>query len=234
MTENLSDEELRRLLSLVGFLEPLSEGALRGLARSARCTGLDTNEDFAVDPEEHGEQMLLLLSGKVQVYETDPSGRELTLAVSEYGVPIGATGLVSRRMREMHVRALEPSLLCRMHQRDLEMLVRRKPEAGLRLARLLGGRLVSMEARWVDLASREVSARLASMLLLLLESEGVVVPEGYKIPTLYTHQQIASMVGANREAVTRALGRLRQEGAVRLRNRYIYVTDVEALKRASG
>ena len=134
----------------------------------------------------------------------------------------------------MHVRALEPSPICRLHQRELEKLVRRKPEMGLRLARLLGGRLVSMEARWADLASREVSARLASMLLLLLESEGVVVPEGYKIPTRYTHQQIASMVGANREAVTRAFGRLRQEGTVRLRDRYIYVTDVEALKQASG
>ena len=125
--ENLSAEELRRLLSLVDFLEPLSESALRGLARSARCTGLDTNEDFAVGPEEHGEQMLLLLSGKVQVYETDPSGRELTLAVSEYGVPIGATGLASVRTREIHVRTLAPSLICRLQQRDLEMLVRRKP-----------------------------------------------------------------------------------------------------------
>src|SRR5215216_5635882 len=77
---------------------------------------------------------------------------------------------------------------------------------------------------------REVCARLASMLLLLLESEGVVVPEGYKIPTRYTHQQIASMVGANREAVTRALGTLRQAEAVETRNRQIYVTDAAALE----
>ncbi len=37
-----------------------------------------------------------------------------------------------------------------------------------------------MEARWADLASKEVSARLASMLLLLLEIEGVVTPEGHR------------------------------------------------------
>jgi CRP/FNR family cyclic AMP-dependent transcriptional regulator len=228
-------EDLQRLLSMVSFLEPLSEGALRQLARSARCAGLEAGEDFVVGPEEHGEQMLLLLSGRVQVYETDPSGRDLTLAVSEYGVPIGATGLASRRMREMRLRALEPSLVCRLHRPDLEELVRRKPEVGIRLARLLGRRLVSMEARWADLAAKEVSARLASMLLELIESEGVVTPEGYRIPIRYTHRQLATMIGANREATTRALKRLRQEeGAVRVMNRYVYVTDVEALRRASG
>ncbi len=98
----------------------------------------------------------------------------------------------------------------------------------------MAGKLVCMEARWADLAAKDVPARLASMLLLLIESEGVVTSEGYRIPTRYTHQQIATMIGANREAVTRALGKLRDEGAVQLRKRYIYVTDVEALKRASG
>ena len=139
--ENPSAEELQRLLSLVGFLEPLSEGALGELARSAHCSTLEAGEDFIVGPEEHGERMLLLLRGQVQVCEIDTSGRELTLAVLEYGVPIGATGLASRRMREMRLRALEPSVVCHLDQRDLERIVRDNPEVGLRLARLLGGRL---------------------------------------------------------------------------------------------
>jgi hypothetical protein len=39
------------------------------------------------------------------------------------------------------------------------------------------------------------------------------------------------MIGANREAVTRALGRLRREGGVEVRDRHIHVTDAEALER---
>ena len=65
-------------------------------------------------------------------------------------------------------------------------------------------------------------------------SLGVVTPEGYRIPTRYTHQQIVTMVGANRESVTRAFGRLQEDGRVELRERYIYIMNVEALKRASG
>ncbi len=91
-----------------------------------------------------------------------------------------------------------------------------------------------MEARWADVAAKEVSARLASMLLLLIESEGVVTPEGYRIPIRYTHQQIASMIGANRETTTKAFGRLQEQGGIELKERYIYLTDADALKRASG
>lgn len=39
------------------------------------------------------------------------------------------------------------------------------------------------------------------------------------------------MVGANRVAVTRALGRLQEEGAVELKQRIIHVRDREALRR---
>ena len=102
---------------------------------------------------------------------------------------------------------------------------------GVRVARLLGGRLIETEGRLADLALKEVLGRLASQILRLAEGEGPVTPEGYKIPTRYTHQHLSTMIGANREAVTRAFGRLRSEGGVELRNRRIFVKDLETLKR---
>jgi hypothetical protein len=39
------------------------------------------------------------------------------------------------------------------------------------------------------------------------------------------------MVGANREAVTRALGVLKKAGTVETSDRQIYVTDADALER---
>ena len=234
VTENPSAEERQQLLSWVPFLEPLSEDEHGWLAQRLSCTMLETDETFVVGPEEHAERMVLVLRGQLQVYERDPSGRELTLAMLEGGASDGATGLVPRAPRALCVRALEPSVVCYLDRRDLERLVRSNPEVGLGLARLLAGRLVWMEARWADLAAKEVPARLASMLLSLVESQGVVTPEGYRISTRYTHQQIATMIGASRESTTRAFGKLQEEGGIQLRERFIYVTDVEALKRASS
>jgi CRP/FNR family cyclic AMP-dependent transcriptional regulator len=76
---------------------------------------------------------------------------------------------------------------------------------------------------------------VASLIVLLLESEGVVSGRNYlKISTHYTHQHLATMVGANQEAVTRAFAELQDEGIVELRRRLIYISDGDALRRAAG
>ncbi len=62
----------------------------------------------------------------------------------------------------------------------------------------------------------------------------MVTPAGLAITTPYTHRQLASMVGANREAVTKALGKLRDEGTVEVKKRRIHVADPKALRRAAG
>ncbi len=91
--------------------------------------------------------------------------------------------------RELHIRALEPSVVCRVPQSYVEALVRIKPEVGLRLARTLATQLQLMEDRWADMVEKEVSERLAAVLYMLVESVGVMSKEGPMIPTRYTHQQ---------------------------------------------
>jgi CRP/FNR family transcriptional regulator, cyclic AMP receptor protein len=121
-----------------------------------------------------------------------------------------------------------------MRREDLERLMLEKPEVGLRITHLLSERLRRYETRLEDITLKGISARLASLIVLLLESEGVV--SGHhrlKIPTHYTHQHLGTMIGANREAVTRAFSHLQDEGIVELRRRLIYVPDVEALKRVA-
>jgi CRP/FNR family transcriptional regulator len=83
------------------------------------------------------------------------------------------------------------------------------------------------------LGLKEVPARLAGLILELVEAQGVRDSAGYKIPTRYTHQQLGTMIGANREAVTRAFARLRETGTVEVKRRYVHVEDLESLKRAA-
>jgi len=54
------------------------------------------------------------------------------------------------------------------------------------------------------------------------------------IPTRYTHQQLGSMVGSNREAVTRSFSGLQEAGAIEVRKRRVYVRDFDALRRSAG
>ena len=185
-----------------------------------------------VTPQMHAQRTALLLEGRARVYEEGPPDRAVTASVAEVGTVVGVTGLAACP-RALHVEALVPSLLCLVGREAFEGLVVRNPQVGLRLVHLLAERIVVFERRLNDLAYKDVPARLASQLLRLAESEGVVTPEGYKIATRYTHQQLATMIGAKREATTRALRALRECGAIEVRRRRIHVVDQEALARAA-
>ena len=103
------------------------------------------------------------------------------------------------------------------------------------MLRILNQRLVACEDRLSDLLRKEVPARLVSLILDFSEHQGVVTANGSRmIPTRYTHNQLASMVGSNREALTKALGRLRRAGGVEVKNRRIHVVDADALTRIAG
>jgi CRP/FNR family transcriptional regulator len=67
----------------------------------------------------------------------------------------------------------------------------------------------------------------------LIESEGTRTGTGYRIPAHYTHQRLGTMIGANREAVTRAFGVLQDEGVVELRRRLIFVKDIDRLRQVA-
>ena len=228
----MSLEEQVRLLSMVDIFEPLSREELVEIGRRTPDIHLGQGEIFCA-PEDRGERLFLLKEGRVQVYEVDSEGRELTLSVAEGGTILGEMALTGQRLKGVYLKALESSVVCALKRRDLERLILIKPEVGLRLVRYLSERLRETEIRLAEFAHKDVSARLASQLLRLVESEGVVTGEGYRIPTRYTHEQLATIIGSRRAPVTRAFSKLREEGVVELENRHIYVLDLEALERAA-
>src|SRR5215207_7583518 len=91
----------------------------------------------------------------------------------------GEIALTAQRLQEAYAQALEPSEVSVMHREDLERLVLQKPEVGLQLTHLLSERLRRYETRLEDISLKGMAARLASFILLLIESEGVVVGKNY-------------------------------------------------------
>ena len=223
-------ERWERLLALVDILEPLPAEEFEHLAASRSFIPLGAGDTLAL--EENRRSLFLLVSGRVQVYAPNPSRQYITISMIEEGTVIGQTGFAALTRPALRARALEASVVFRLGWEDFEDLVRRNPEVGIRLIRLLNVRLSVGEDRLSDLVHKEVPTRLASIILKLSEQQGIVARDGSrKLPARYTHQQLGSMIGANREAVTRALKRLREEGGVEVRRRQIHVVNLEALKR---
>jgi len=225
----MSLQEQIRLLSMVDIFGPLSPKEMEDLAKRTPDTFLDGG-DVLYSPQDGAERLFILKKGRVQVYELDRGGEEITLSVVEGGSVFGEMALTGQSLQGLYVRALVPSTVVSLRRDDLEGLIMKKPEVGLRLVRELAERLHASEARYTDIVGKDVPTRLATLILSLVDSEGLVGNESYRIPTRYTHEQLASMIGCKRVAVTRAFSRLREFGAVEVKERQILVKDLQTLK----
>ena len=227
------EEERIKLLSLVDIFEPLSEEEIEQLNGQLPDRRLEEGEIF-YGPEDRSERLFLLQKGKVRMFRTTPDGREFTLAVVEAGTVFGEMALTAQQLEGAYAQAMEPSQVSTMLRADLERLVLEKPEVGLQIMQVLSERLRRYETRLEDATMKDVRSRLAGIIVLLVESEGVSTGTDYRIPAHYTHERLGTMIGANRVAVTRAFGLLQDEGVVELRRRLIHVTDIETLRRSAG
>src|SRR5215212_9964488 len=153
----MSHEEEVQLLPRVEILEPLSEEDLRGLLRRSLDTHLQAGEIFYT-PEDTTENLFILMKGRVRIYRQS-EGRELTLSEIEPGTIFGEMAHTAQRIRGAYAQALEPSILITMTRADLEHLMLKKPQVGIRITHLLSERLHSYEERMEDLTLKDIHAR---------------------------------------------------------------------------
>ena len=232
----MNEEERVELLSKVDIFESLPKEEIRELLRDLLRRNVEIHlgkgEVFYTPRQSHGK-LFILQMGRVRIYKME-GAREFTLETVDAGTVFGEVAFTAHRLRDAYAEATEPSIVLAMDRADVERLILAKPRVGIRMVSLLSERLHYYETRIEDVTLKEVPARLASLILFLVEHEGLQVPGEIRIPTSYTHQHLGTMIGANREAVTRAFGRLQDEGAVQVRRRVIYVNDVDSLERAAG
>jgi CRP/FNR family transcriptional regulator, cyclic AMP receptor protein len=223
--------EQMRLLAMVDIFEPLSREELEELARRAPDRHLQEGETF-LSSGDRTERLYVLKVGQAQIYEVDPhNGKETVLSVVEAGNIFGEMALTAQRMPGVYARATKPSVLCSLGRKDLEYLILSNPDVGLRLVRRLSERLLEAETRLAEFVSKDVPGRLASTILRLADREGVFTDEGTMVSGRYTNEQLGTLIGAKRVAVSRAFKLLREAGAVETKQRRIYVRDREILER---
>jgi len=122
--------------------------------------------------------------------------------------------------------AVEDCALCVMSREDVERLIRSKPQVALRLLEVVGKRLEECESRLEDLAFKNVPGRLASSLLRLAKNRGSVISG-------MTHNDLAEMVGAYRETVTKVLNDFKEQGLLELGRKRITILDPAGLEEVS-
>jgi CRP/FNR family cyclic AMP-dependent transcriptional regulator len=227
------DEDYTTLLSGVGLFALLSQEQLGRIAHGIPAKSFEVGE-HVFTPNYWGVVFFLLLEGRVRIYRLEAC-QEVSISVLEAGEMFGEAAFTSRDGKGSYAQAIAASKIAFLNRSTFYRLIQRDPELGIRAIELLGQRLSFYEQRIADMGLKKVPARLASLILQLVETDGIVTGKGrYSLSTHYTHEQLALMVGAKRVAVSRAMKGLREAGAVETGRRRIVVKDAEALERIAN
>ncbi len=186
-------------------------------------------------PNEYGEQLFVLRSGRVRLYKLSPEGRALTLVVLEPVTIFGEMTLVGQWMHDSFAETMIESVIGLMGRNALRQILATYPQVALSFMELMGQRLRAMESKLADIAFKSVPQRLATVLLNLAGVPNSQMSAA-EPPTVvrYTHQQLAEMIGSYRETVTKAIGEFREANLIRIEDDVISLIDLEKLQRLAN
>jgi CRP-like cAMP-binding protein len=172
----------------------------------------------------------IVLKGRLQVMLFSMGGREIILRDLSEREMFGELAAIDGQPRSASIVALSDCMLASIDAASFRAAVSEHPEAALWLARRLTVQIRDLTDRLFELNALRVSSRLHCELLRRCAAIGGEGPR-VTIEPSPTHAELASCIGTHREAITREMGYLVEQGIVRQERRRIIVEDMSALAR---
>jgi len=176
------------------------------------------------------ERLGVVVAGRVKVYHLGADGRELTFETLESGDPIGAVAALAGSRYPATVEAATDVTIAWLPREALFELLESQPALMRTLIADLARRVINFTEVATTL-SMDVPSRLAAYLFQRALANGRTTADGLVVELGMTKGELASALGTVPETLSRALGRLRDDGVLEVRTRDVLVKDVGALAR---
>lgn len=212
------------------FGAELTEQEWADLARHGRPRRLPAGTPLFVEGT-RSDTVVVVISGRVKVFSSAEDGTEVVLAVRGPGSLLGELAAIDGQPRSASVRSLEPVEVLTVGLREFTAFLQAHPRTMWLLMRILTNRLRDADRKRVEFGVYDTVSRVARRLVELADRFGEPTESGIRITLPFTQDELASWVGASREAVTKALRTLRARGYVRTQRRTVTVIDIEGLRR---
>lgn len=180
-----------------------------------------------------GQDIHVLVSGRVRVVVGTTDGEEILVALRGPGDVLGELAVLDPAPRTATVSALEDVDALIVRGPDFLRFLRDHAHVTFSMLQLVVRRLRESDRRLVDGRAEDTVTRLARHLLELAARYGAPADDGLLLDVPLSQEQLASWVGASREAVNAALGDLRERGTLATGRMRITLLDVETLRETA-
>ncbi len=147
------------------------------------------------------------------------------------GDTVGEQGISGAIAEEDSVEALRRATVVLVPLHALRARMEKQPELGVKLLQRMADSMKRLSHRVEELSSGNVEARLAEVLLGLVERFGEPFYGGVLIPLRLRREDLAAMAATTHESISRRLAAWRRQGILVPQPAGYLVRDVPALKR---
>jgi CRP/FNR family cyclic AMP-dependent transcriptional regulator len=187
--------------------------------------------DIVLQKGGHGDGLMFLLSGQLQVIDVTEDGRAIGLRMLAPGDFFGEIALINNSTRSASVVAMSDVLVAFLPAASAMHLFSHSPSVANQMLQHLAQK-IQRDSEFRSLLSINNTAKRIYTYLVLMQKNKPSEPGAPAVlENLPTHQDIANMINTSRETVTRALTALAQQGIVQKDSHRLIIVKPEALQK---
>ncbi len=218
------------LLVRIPYFAGLDAVTLAGVRRAVRRRHYAAGEQIFIEGAPC-EGLYFVIDGQVRLMRTSPEGREQVLGVLGAGATFNDAAVFDLGPNSDSAVAVGPATIGLVPRNAMMELIENQPQVARAAVRLLAARQRSLTGIVEDLALRDVTQRVARLLLGCIGRRPHMIEKAEMACAHITHQEIAAMVGSVREVVQRALKSLEAAGAIKVERTRVLVRDIAKLEQ---
>lgn len=207
------------LLAACALFKGASEDDIRAL--SAVATPASWRSGSTIFQQGDAAEFLVIInSGRIRLSLATASGKELTIRHAAAGTALGEIGVLDHEPRSADATADSDTTALVIRRAAFMRLLTERPGLALAVIGFLTSRLRETTYQLESVALYELAARLARFLLATLrQGHGEHLPPRATLKLELGQGEIASILGASRPKLNRALADLEEQGAIRREGR---------------
>ena len=181
-------------------------------------------------PGDPGRSLFFVNGGRIKVSKVTRDGKALTLSYCGPSEVFGETCLIDGGPRSEMAEAVENAMLTEIERSDFERLLSQHASLGSQMTKLMVTRRRDLENKVEGLVFRDVTSKLAELLMRLAGEYGVDDARGTMVALKITHQELANLIGSTRETVSLTLSQFKKKKYICTEGRKVIISDPEGLR----
>jgi CRP-like cAMP-binding protein len=220
--------KIKRIIEKFDQFNDLDEKVILAIAQNSILRHYHQGEIIFFDGDEV-DYLYIVVEGKVKISKFTSSGKEKIIHILEEGDIINEISL-DRRKSSITAEMLEAGELILINITSLLRIMEKNFVLTLQLFNSLSLKLRQSYRQLRNLGLKKTGPRVASRLWKLARDYGEKNRQGIKIDLNLSQRELALMIGASRETVSRFLKELEREEVIKVGNTQITILDIERLR----